>query len=581
MAGIYGVVAKKELPEVRQVYRHFFSASLSGVVNEEHVYDRMVFGRSVLPRFRQDRIIWETDALIVVFEGVCYNLDQSFENTGEMIASLFRRYAKDFVLHLDGNFSGFVFDKKTRRLHLFTDHLNTKPLYIYHDDDYFIFGSELKVVSAVMGVIGSDREPDTSGIYSLMAFGYILNNATLIRNVTKMHYGTVMTLYPDTMYADTHRYFDFSDIKEDRTLSEDRILELIDEKVMQSVERQWEKDRQYGYRHYAFLSGGLDSRVNTLLAWHMGYKDITAMTFSQSESNDHIISERIAKRYGLNYEFMQLDNGAFLEREEELIRYVAANDGMNLLIGSAAGFHFLSVNPHEGFGTLHTGQIGDLLFGSYAKPHFSLPQAAITRDENLFEKIVWFGELRERYEDRAELFGYEQRVMHGTFNGDRMLSHLADISSPFYNRDLITFCLSLPKEVKVHEAIYLKWFNAFHPYLAEFPWEQAGVRPTSVLKTVWGRKWLRYRNALRRRMGGRINDMNPYDRWLRQNEALRSTMENIYSERIGSVADTELRRDLKAMFEVPVQHSHYGRYNKFVVVTVLLALSLHFSKEEK
>ncbi|WP_345988253.1 asparagine synthase-related protein [Sulfurimonas sp. HSL1-2] len=574
MAGIYGVIAREALPEVREVYRLFFSASVEGTRNEEIVAGRMLFGRSVPDRFDRDRVLYEEGDVIIAFEGVCYNLGAPYDHMGKMLLALYREKGTGFVEEIDGNFSGFLLDRRTNTLLLFTDHLNTKPLYFFQNDAYFVFASELKVLSALLPRLGIKTAPDRNGILSLAAFGYVLDNATLLEDVRKLPYGTLMTLDIERWKVTQAHYFDFSAIGENAPESEAEMIERIDTLLTAGVAAQWRKDEAYGYKHYLFLSGGLDSRVNALLAHELGFTETTALTFAQRQSDDAVIAGRIAADYGFDYRFMPLDGGHYLEGD--LTRFVAAGDGMNLLIGSAAGFDFLSRMDHRAYGTLHTGQIGDLLFGSYVKPSFSLQQAALTKERSLLESIEWFEPLRQRYENRPELFGYEQRVMHGTFNGDRSLAHFTDISSPFYNKELIRYCFGMPKAAKLHEGIYLKWINARHPSIAKYVWEQAGVRPTSVRKTVWGRQWKRYQNALRRRLGLSINDMNPFDQWYHGNPRLRKNLDTVFRERIEEVTDPMLRTLLLEMYAPPQERGHYGRYNKYLAVTVLLALELHF-----
>lgn len=572
MAGLYGIVSAHLLPsELNHLYRYFFNTNVDETLQEEWIGPRSLFGRSAIARFSRDRMFYQDETFVLAFEGIWYNLEG--DDAAQRMIALYRRYGADFVREIDGNFSGFLLNREKGELLLFTDHLNTKPFYYFHNSDYFIFASELKLLSAVMPKLGIPCGPDMNGIYSLMAFGYILNDATLIDGVEKLSYGTVLTLNIATMQTKTRRYFDYGVLAASPATDEVEMIEQIDMLLLSGVEKQWRKDRENGYDHYLFLSGGLDSRVNALLAQEFGYTPVTSMTFAQHGSDDEKIAARIAHDYGFRHHFFALDGGHFLEGD--LSRFVAANDGMNLLLGSAAGFSLISGMDHSAYGTLHTGQIGDLLFGSYVKPGFSLPQASLTRDASLFERIAWFDDVRERYEGQAELFGYEQRVMHGTFNGDRTLSHFTDISSPFYDKALIAYCFGLPPEAKRHEGIYLKWFNARHPQIAHYPWEQTGVRPTSVQRTLWGRRAKRYGTALRRRLGLFVNDMNPYDRWYRQNAQLRETVDG-YRERIAGVSDSQLRTELLARFDAAQRHGHYGRYDKWIAVTILLALELHF-----
>jgi len=41
--------------------------------------------------------------------------------------------------------------------------------------------------------------------------------------------------------------------------------------MVQAVRREWSKDKEYGYKMFSTLSGGLDSRANVMLARELGF----------------------------------------------------------------------------------------------------------------------------------------------------------------------------------------------------------------------------------------------------------------------------------------------------------------------
>ncbi len=574
MAGIYGIYSKKPLHLKIPIYNYFHCSDFENILNEEFSYRHMTYGRSVLEHFENDRILLQDDELIIGFEGLFYNKTDT--NSFQSIKKMYLSDGMKFVEKIKGQFSGFIYDKHVNKLYLFTDHLSSKPLYVYQSDTHFIFASELKVITHLLSELNIKKELDYDGVYALLTFGYMLNDTTLEKNSKKLRYSTIMEI-DDTLKVREKQYFQYKK-EPNNLLSKKEIIEKIDGLLLKSVQRCWEKDDEYGYKHHTFLSGGLDSRVNLFLAKELGYKDISTLTFSQTGSSDQIIAQEISEQEEFKPIFYPLDNGTFLERN--LHQFVSANDGLTVLSGSAAGYTFLSGADLKEFGALHTGQIGDLLFGSYVKQNFHVSTALMSNRSGLLKDISFWKNFTQKYDNHSELFGYEQRVINATLNGDRTLSHFVDITSPFYDRELINFCLSIPDRNKKDESIYLEWFNQKHPKISSYIWESAGIKPKNVFLVHVAKKVKRYKNALYRRLGRNINDMNPFDVWLRENSTITQNLNEIYHDKISIIQDKQLKSILHEMFFENIQYSHFGRNNKFLVITLLLAIELHFSETQ-
>jgi len=572
MAGIYGVVSRENLDIDTPIYEYFYTSHFAHSVNEEIYFKHCVFGRSVINKFLNDRTLFQDDELIIGFEGIFFNKED--EQSFNTIKRWYQQIGPDFVKKIKGQFSGFIYDKILDKLIVFSDHLSTKPLYLYKSKAIFIFASEFKVITQLLKKLSIKKELDYDGVYSMLTFGYMLDNITLEKNTKKMKHSTVLEVDKD-FKATEKQYFSYKK-EQNLTLKKKDIIEKIDTLLLKSVEQCWGKDSEYGYKHYSFLSGGLDSRVNVFLAKELGYRDILTLTFSQSGSSDQKIAQKIAEDESFQHVFYPLDNGTFLE--QNLRHFVKANDGLVIFNGSAAGYDILSSFDENRFGALHTGQIGDLLFGSYVKKNFDVRQGLASDRFALLKEITFFEEYTNRYRGNPELFGYEQRVMNGTFNGDRTLSHFTDVVSPFYDKELISFCLSIPDVFKQGEAIYLDWFNTKHKKIAKYQWESAGVKPKNIVFVKLAKFIKRYKNAVLRRTGLQINDMNPFDLWLKNNKKIVDNLDKSFDDTIGLVTDSGLKEILKDMYYKDDTYSHYGRNNKFLVITLLLSMELHFAE---
>ncbi|MCK5538792.1 MAG: hypothetical protein KAI79_18345 [Bacteroidales bacterium] len=568
MAGIYGVLSTQK-KEIKNIYTYFYSSHLDHTIKEEFEYKNFIYGRSVINKFLDDRVLFEDENVIIGFEGVFYN--KMTQKSYETILQWYQDKGIGFVQQIKGQFCGSIYDKSLDKLYIYTDHLSSKPLYIYKTEDIFIFASELKVITKLLTQLNIEKVLDYDAVYSMLTFGYMLNDITYEKNTKKLNYATILEIDKD-FNRQEEQYFNYTK-EENFDLSKEEIIEEIDKLLIASVEECWTKDDEYNYKHYSFLSGGLDSRVNLFLAKELGYKDVLTMTFSQSGSSDEKIAQEIASKESYKHLFYALDNGKFLEKDLE--KYVAANDGMTILNGAAAGYDFLSLTNHSTFGALHTGQIGDLLFGSYVKKQFTVEQGIMSDQQQLMHDITFFENYATRYNNNSELFGYEQRVINATLNGDRTAAHFTDMISPFHDRKLIEFCLTIPDTFKKDEAIYLDWFNTKHEQISNYKWESAGVKPKSIVIVKYAKQLKRYKNALLRRVGLNINDMNPFDVWLRNNKQILKNLDMLFNKYINIIEDENLQKLLNKMYNSDIKYSHYGRNNKFLVITVLLSYKLH------
>lgn len=93
--------------------------------------------------------------------------------------------------------------------------------------------------------------------------------------------------------------------------TEDEIIDNINELFRNAVKLEFEKDKEYRYKHIVALSGGLDSRMTTWVAHDMGYTDQLNYTFSQSDYLDETIAKEIARDLEHEWIFKFLDNGVF------------------------------------------------------------------------------------------------------------------------------------------------------------------------------------------------------------------------------------------------------------------------------
>ena len=158
-------------------------------------------------------------------------------------------------------------------------------------------------------------------------------------------------------------------------LGETEIIERMDRLFSEAITRQFDKDREYGLKHFVALSGGLDSRMTSWVAHKLGYHKQVNYTFSQSDYLDETIPKQIASDLKHEWIFKSLDNGIFLKNLEEVTKITGGNV---MYHGVAHGLSFYNIINFENFGICHSGQLGDVIFGSY-----------VNKIENNKENMAW------------------------------------------------------------------------------------------------------------------------------------------------------------------------------------------------
>ncbi len=570
MAGFYGFINLTNSFSSPH-YERFFSYQNGRTTHKQAEYESLIYGYSFLKN-NPHKFSYEDEGVLIVLDATIF--DSTFSGAG--FANSYRKYGTSAIENLDGNFSGFILDKTINSLFLFTDTLSTKSIYFYHnpEENLFFFGSELKVLTSLLNDLHLHISPDLDGFNSLLSLGYMLDDVTPVKEIRRMDYATIQEFsIPSNQIISTKKYFSLSDIKPQKIELKDAI-NGVDEILKDVIYNEWNQEEGQSEQQLATLSGGLDSRVNVLFAKELGFNKILCFNCSQSNTPDHQISEDIAKREDLDYTFYPLDTGHYFENSfPELVK---ANDGMVAINGSAHIYSALKNMELADFPVIHTGQIGDVLFGSFLKQNFGLEEnigkLGFINIPSILKQISNLDEIIERYKNNVELFSYEQRQINGTLNGDRKCSHLVDFVSPFYNRQLISYCLSLPDYLKKNKRLYIEWIRSKHPTFFEYKWDAAGVIPKHRVLTFLGTRTTRLRNAFINRFLKSRNSMNPFELWFHQNKNLDPAIKKIKEENIDLISDEQLKKNVNHVYEF------CGTQGKFSAITVILAYKLHFSK---
>jgi len=526
-------------------------------------------------KFMVEKICQEDEHLLIVTDGVLLNLNSlqqkyQADSVFSLLKTLYTNKGETFVDELRGDYSGLIYDKSNNKCFVFTNHTGSKRIFYLLHGDYFICSSDLAEISHLMNEFGINKTINTQAAYFLLTNGFMLEEHTVVSEVKRMMPGNYLVY--ENSKTRVNNYFHLRNVNK-TTDSKKQIIDNIDALFSNAVRLQFEKDKAYGYLHAATLSGGLDSRMTILVAHKLGYTNQLNFTFSQEGYLDEKIARKIAKDYGHEFIFKSLGSGDYLKEIDPTVRL---NDGLVIYSG---GVHVLDAIRRvdlKNFGLIHTGLIGDAVIGSFlSAPKSVKPGITDGMYSTLLAETIKpvLTEITGKYENE-ELYKFYSRAFLGAMNGNYIFDQVSHAVSPFLDVDFLSYCYSIPDELKYKQQIYIEWMKVKHRDFARYPWEKTGVSPlksNNLLKYTDLRYYERMSLKVFDKLSGKLKSgMNPFDYWLTENKTLAAYLEQYFQEHIVLLKLTPtLQEDCIRLF----QTGNAGE--KFQVLTLLSAIKLH------
>jgi asparagine synthase (glutamine-hydrolysing) len=433
----------------------------------------------------------ESRRYAIVFNGEIINyreLRKGLEDRGavfrshsdtEVLLQLFIREKEKCLAKLNGFFSFCIYDKQDQSFFLARDRYGIKPLLFLHDEDKFIFSSEMKS----MLEYGIARTLDETSLLTFLQLNYIPAPNTIFREVKKLLPGHYMTLARRALSI--HPWYQ---IPYDRSASSQNPISYDDAKntlmslLESAVQDRLVADVPLG----AFLSGGIDSSIITGLA-RRHKPDL--QTFSIGFRDERFFDEThyanlVAKHLDTRHTVFSLTNTDLFEHVHSVLNYLDEP----FADSSAINVYILSRETRKHATVALSGDGADELLGGYNKHEAlarmlhpgwkekavsalgplwrSLPQSRNTRLSNLLRQANRFSEgaaldAKERYwhwaalasmDDAMRLLdtGTQERIERADFSARK--ENLLGILSGDYDMNDILFTdmrLVLPNDMLV------------------------------------------------------------------------------------------------------------------------------------
>jgi asparagine synthase (glutamine-hydrolysing) len=249
---------------------------------------------------------------------------------------------------------------------------------------------------------------------------------------------------------------------------------------------------------------------------------------------------------------------------------VLVNDGLVLYSGSAHLLEVLRLLEHSNLGLLHTGMIGDGIFGTFLEaPHHSREtKSYAATSSTLFQRIEKDASDTLNLFANSEIFKFYSRGFTGAFNGFWVAQQFSEFASPFLYVDFLDYAMRIPPPKRYKSKIYKEWILRLAPEAAIYPWEKIGY---PITKSEYYGFLYKYYKAIKKRLfrlTGKLS-MNPFDYWYRTNEKLRSTLDGYFNDHIALLGKyPDLRTDAEKLFRTG------NAQEKTLSLTLLAAMKL-------
>ena len=249
-----------------------------------------------------------------------------------------------------------------------------------------------------------------------------------------------------------------------------------------------------------------------------------------------------------------------------------------LYYGLAHNGSFLENLNLEKYGIIHSGQLGDVIFGTwYESPN---PQAQFHLGNGAYS-CTYLDKISnisiEKF-DNQEISKFYHRGFCGTNNGQLIDMIYSETCSPFMDWDLMNKVLHIPANYRYNHKLYKKWIITKYPKAADYIWETIKASIKEPMINIANRRipirilpWKIF-DLLKNKIGKQPTNkhMNPIGYYFASNKDLEVFINNILCQ-YGLINDIELANVIRKIVisGTPIE--------KIQASSLMCAIKMYFS----
>lgn len=296
----------------------------------------------------------------------------------EVVIHLYEEYGFAATEYLEGMFAFALYDIAEGILWVVRDRLGIKPLYYYHDNDMFVFSSDLRAVCSQLS-----PSLDLSSLDLLLAHEYVPTDRTLFEGINKLPPATQLILSNhQDLSISTYWSYPSPSVSQDPLLT----LDSIYERLLHGLTNELSCDVPLGIS----LSGGIDSTVLAILSRNL-YPDLPISSFTahfidKEHSLDSTYAKTTASTLGFTHHEIPISFHDYLSSWSELIPFLDEPITDSSIVPS---YLIAKQASSLGIKVLLNGAGGDEVFGGYPRYLLSKyhPRSFFTRFPHSLQQL--------------------------------------------------------------------------------------------------------------------------------------------------------------------------------------------------
>jgi asparagine synthase (glutamine-hydrolysing) len=313
------------------------------------------------PAFNEDR------SVVIVFNGEIFNYQQlrkDLEEKGHVLANrsdtavlphMYEQYGTGMFDKLSGQFAIAIYDTSARKLILARDRLGILPLFYYHHDGEFLFGSEIKALLAT-GRVG--RSLSYESIFDIFTFWSPQQDRTVFKDIFSVLPGEYLEFQKNMVAVNVYYKLKYKKINQETELH--KTLEETEALLVKAVETRLTGDVKIS----TYLSGGLDSSLITaiLASRFNSSAEAFSLGFDDTRFDESKYQQMVCRHLGIKHHALFFKNSEL----PELIRKIIWHTEAPLLrAGPVPLFKLSELVNQNNVKVVLSGEGADELFGGY------------------------------------------------------------------------------------------------------------------------------------------------------------------------------------------------------------------------
>ncbi len=381
-----------------------------------------------------------------------------------------------------GHYVMFLYDKLSKRYHVFTNRLGTYHVY------YLSEGTQKAISTYYLGLAKgkSNKQLDWEGITGFMANGFFPGNTTYLEGISILEPASHYVFDENLELISNKRYWEWNYEAVDRPV--DDLMEEFDTILSTSIKFAT-TDKAVGLP----VSGGLDSRTlaGIITSHEMPLKSLWSYSYGYDTKSIEIkIASQIAKSRNIKFDKYVIDNYLFKKMDVvkdsvELFQYVDGTRQASIL-NSIEQHSDVVVGGHWGDVWLNNTGVSDentnVFFEKKIKKKGSqwlLKEVC----ENYYPKHSsmlknYYAYWSDKHKDiknsdfRMKIFKTDQWSFRWTLPSIRVYQAAAFPVLPFYDNRIVDFFCKTNTELFHDRLFQIAYIKKYHSDLAKIKWQE-------------------------------------------------------------------------------------------------------------